>query len=45
MPRLENQTPVPEDKYVEVEINLQLLNNKLNFVITKLEEISKKLQA
>ena len=29
---------------MEVEITLALINNKMNFIITKLDEISKKLE-
>ena len=49
MPRTEDngkqQAPAePEPRVMEVEVTLNLINQKMNFIIGKLEEISNKIK-
>ncbi len=52
MPRVDNEGTTktapaqePEPRVMEVEVTLNLINQKMNFMIGKLEEISNKLKA
>ena len=48
MPRTQRETieekpevKEPEQKIVEIEVNLTLLNNKLNYIMSKLDQLTK----